>query len=186
MSAETRFYDLDEKDDWITPPELVEDIDQALYEEDDGVSMGINLDPCPHEYTRHANVNYRLENGHDGLEERWFGDVFVNPPFSYKQEWLAKAVTEVQREPGADCVVMITPDSTDTKSWWHEYIAEHAKYICFLEGRLAYCTYDEATGDLVQHNRPTFGTAISVFGDVKPELIDTLQSWGHVVKTVEA
>jgi hypothetical protein len=184
MSTETRFYDLDEKDDWITPPELVEDIDQALYERREA-SMGIDLDPCPHEHVGYGNINYWLEDGDDGLEKDWFGDVFVNPPFSYKAEWLEKAVDEVVGYPGAQCVVMITPDGTDTKSWWHKYIAEHAKYVCFLKGRLSYCVYDESTDELVKHNRPTFGTAISVFGEPTDELIDTLQSWGHVVETVE-
>jgi hypothetical protein len=105
--------------------------------------------------------------------------VFVNPPFSYKSEWLEKIVAEVTATRDTpSTVVLLTPDSTDTKSWWHRYIAPHARYICFSEGRIAY--YEDG----VRAPSPTFGTAISVFGECPDTLLSTLQEWGHVVKSV--
>lgn len=167
--SDIRFYDLDEKDDWQTPPDLIEDIEGAIGD--------IILDPCAHEDTEIGAINFCIEDGNDGLEEQWFGTVFVNPPFSYKKEWLEKIVYELQFD-AVETVIVLTPDSTDTKSWWHEYIAPHAEYVCFCEGRISY--YDDGE----QMNSPTFGTAISVFGEVNEELLDVLQEWGHVVKTV--
>jgi len=167
-------YDLSEKDDWQTPPELINDIESAV---------NIDIDPCSHEKTSHGDVNLRLEDGDDGLEDSWvesaktdYPTAFVNPPFSYKKDWLQKAVEAVKN--GVETVIFITPDGTDTKSWWHKYIAEYATYCCFCKGRVTYLDDGEETGT------PPFGTVITIFGSCPDELLDVLQDWGHVVETV--
>lgn len=81
----TRWYDLSEKDHWQTPPELVADLRAGL--------GGIDLDPCAGKDTEIGATNYTIED--DGLTQEWFGRVFINPPFSYKEEWLAKTVEEI-------------------------------------------------------------------------------------------
>jgi len=167
------FWDLNEKDDWQTPPDLIADLQTAL--------EGIDLDPCAHPDSTIAETNWCLEDGTDGLVQSWDGyeTVFINPPFSYKSEWLAKATEELTKPSELPkTIVTLTPDSTDTKSWWHEYIATHANYICFSEGRIAYYT------DGNPAKSPTFGTAISVFGDCPDSLLAMLHDWGHVVKTI--
>jgi phage N-6-adenine-methyltransferase len=170
VSNSTKYYDLNEKDDWQTPPDLIDDISEAV--------GGIDVDPCAHENTSYGETNYRLEDGDDGLEEDWNDVAFVNPPFSYKSDWLEKAIDEVESG-NADTVIFITPDGTDTKSWWHKFIATHSEYICFHYGRLSY--YDDGE----EMDSPTFGTAISVFGECPEELLDLLQEYGHVVKTID-
>ena len=169
-------YDLEEKDDWQTPPELIDPIQRGF--------GGIDLDPCSHEDTEHGIVNLRLEDGDDGLEADWTDvthtqnpTVFVNPPFSYKKDWLQKAVKEVQN--GVQTVVFVTPDGTDTISWWHQYIAEYSNYVCFCEGRVEYLD-DGEDGS----SRPPFGTVLTVFGEASDQLISELQQLGHVVQTV--
>ncbi len=168
-------YDLSEKDDWQTPPDLIADLNEAV--------GGIDIDPCAHENTAHGDVNFRLEDGDDGLEDSWVdavdsdgGVAFVNPPFSYKKDWLETAVEEVQN--GLDTVIFLTPDGTDTKSWWHQYIATYSTYCCFCEGRIAF--YDDGE----EGSTPPFGTVLTVFGECPDELLSTLQEWGHVVETV--
>lgn len=169
-ASPTRFYDLSERDDWETPPDLIADLEEAL--------GGFDLDPCAKHNTSIGEVNYRLEDGHDGLVLDWYGRVFVNPPFSYKVDWMEKAVEEVEAG-WVNTVVLITPDNTDMISGWHEYIAPHAEVICFCEGRVKYHLDGEEQGS------PTFGTAISVFGEVPDELLRVLHDWGHVVTSVE-
>lgn len=169
QTSDTRYYDLSERDDWKTPPDLLADLQTAV--------GGFDLDPCAGADTSIGATNFRLEDGQDGLEREWDGVVFVNPPFSYKSEWLAKTVAEIQAA-RADTVVVLTPDGTDTISWWHQHIASHAELICFCEGRISYYADGEQMGS------PTFGTAISVFGTVPDGLADVLQEWGHVVRTV--
>lgn len=171
MTNQTRHYALSDKDNWMTPPETVADLNDAL--------DGIDLDPCAGATTDIGDIaNYRLEDDQDGLKLPWFGTVFVNPPFSYKKDWLEKVETEIQAG-RVETVVVLTPDGTDTISWWHEYIAENAEYICFREGRLDYV--DPAGSD---GPGATFGTAFSVYGEVPQDLIDTLEKKGHLMKTV--
>lgn len=166
-----QFWDLSEKDDWRTPLELVNDLAKA--------TDGIDTDPCAHPKSSIGDVNnYRLEDGQNGLELPWMGTVFVNPPFGHKAKWLNRTIGAVENG-NARTVIVLTPDSTDTKSWWHEYIAPHSNLVCFLEGRLSYLDSDG-----VKQGSPTFGTAISVFGYYPPMLIETLQEWGHVVRTM--
>lgn len=158
----------DLKDVWQTPPELLKMIT---------VEEKISLDPCAGDDTDIADTNYRKED--DGLSQDWFGRVFVNPPFSQKIEFLKKAVEE---RDNTDVIFVVTPDSTDTKSWWHEYIAPEADYVWFSEGRIEYL--DPETGRR-QDQMPTFGTAISVFGDPSNVVLKELASSGQLMKTVK-
>jgi phage N-6-adenine-methyltransferase len=168
-----RHYSLSDKDNWETPPDVVQAFADAL--------GGFALDPCASPNTNFGNAgNYRLEDGQDGLELPWFGNVFINPPFSYKIEWLDKLEEELDAD-RIETAVMITPDATDTKSWWHEYIAENAEYICFRYGRLNFVNPD-ANDD---GPGATFGTAFSVYGNTPDELLRVLDDKGHLVKTVE-
>jgi len=166
-----KFWDLDDKDDWMTPHDLINDLSNAM--------GGIDTDPCAHQQSSIGDTNnYRLEDGQNGLELPWDGVVFVNPPFSHKKKWLKRAVEAIENGE-ASTVIVLTPDSTDVMSWWHEYIAPHSNVICFCEGRVSYLD-SEGT----QQGSPTFGTAITVFGECPDSLIETLQLWGHVVSTV--
>jgi len=150
MSENVRHYALSDKDNWETPPATVQDLADAI--------GGFDLDPCSSVNTEYGELaNYRLEDGVDGLKEPWFGNVFVNPPFSHKKKWLKKATEEAERKT-VTTIVMITPDGTDTKSWWHEYIAENAEYVCFRYGRLDYVDPDDNDGP-----GATFGTSYSAF-----------------------
>lgn len=79
-----------------------------------------------------------------------------------------------------DTIFFITPDGTDTMSWWHEYIAEYADYIWFSYGRISYL---EADGSKTKS--PTFGTVISIYGDTTPEMLDWLDDKGHLVQSVK-
>lgn len=124
----------------------------------------------------------------DGLTQKWFGTVFVNPPFSKKKEWLRKAIEAIEYN-HADRVYFVTPDSTDTKSWWHEYIAEYANYIWFSRGRINYKSpigHEPMPHKCVNTNNVTFGTAVSVFGSDPPEnTLECMKQNGQLVKTVK-
>jgi hypothetical protein len=168
MSEQVKHYSLSGKDTWQTPPDLIEDITDKV-----GI---FDLDPCAGEDTDIGSVNYRLEDGQDGLKLPWFGNVFVNPPFSLK-----KIDEEIDRDK-VNLIVLLTPDATDTISWWHEYVAENSEYICFKESRLDYVDPDPDPDK--ENPGATFGTAMSLYGDVPEALLQYLSDWGHLVKTV--
>lgn len=137
----------------------------------------IHLDPCAGKDTHVGIVNFRFPET-DGLEQPWFGNVFVNPPFSKKSDFLQKTIDE---RDGTNVIYVLTPDSTDTKSWWHEYIAEYADYIWFSKGRISYI--DPETGE--KAGSPTFGTAISIFGEPGDKTLKRFDKKGQLLKTYE-
>lgn len=146
----------DLKDVWQTPNELLDLITE--YER-------IDLDPCAGKNTEIGGTNYKS----NGLIREWFGIVFVNPPFSEKKEWLRKAVKESKRDE-VDCIYFVTPDSTDTKSWYHQFIAENADYKWFSKGRINYISpegFEPLPSKNAETDSVTFGTCISIFG--KPD-----------------
>lgn len=172
------------KDAWRTPPALYEPIAERI--------GGFDLDPCagpppeqlelpgeeePHpdlEPTEIAEWNVTLPT--DGLAIDWYGDVWLNPPFSEKGDWLAKAVEE-WRDGDAERVFIVTPDATDVAAWWHEYIAPNAGVTYFVESRTDYI--DPATADTA--SGVSFNTAVSVFGSAPPELLRYWRDVGDLV-----
>lgn len=104
----------------------------------------------------------------------------LTPPFSMKEKFLQKAISEIGRD-NANCVYVITPDSTDTKSWFHKYIANHADYIWFSRGRISYI--DPDTGE--QANQPTFGTCISIFGNPPTYKLERLSKHGLLLENFD-
>jgi hypothetical protein len=52
----------------------------------------IDLDPCAGLLTAIGQENWRIESGQNGLEKKWFGFVYCNPPFSQKEIWIQKMI----------------------------------------------------------------------------------------------
>lgn len=89
----------------------------------------------------------------DGLAAPWVGErVYVNPPFSNVQEWVAKSWRESQA--GA-LVVMLIKVATGRRDW-HRYIWPGASEVRFVNGRLSYRRPEGAVG-------ATFDSAVVVF-----------------------
>jgi len=180
---------LNQKDVWQTPEWLTNGIAEAI--------GGFDLDPCAGPETRIADTNWSIQRGEDhdergssqstpnvefgvdGLDRDWFGDVWVNPPFSEKEDWLREATFQHGfPDEGPDRVFVLTPDSTDVKSWFHGYCTM-ADYVWFSKGRVKFI--DPKTGEPA--GSPSFGTAISVFGEIEPPLREWFHSKGWLTKT---
>lgn len=168
----TRVNNTDLKDVWQTPPELLSLISET-----------ITLDPCAGKDTKIALDN-RTENG---LDIDYKGITFINPPFSDKSKWLAKAVEEYLKG-NTHCIYFVTPDSTDVKSWWHTYIANSADYIWFSKGRINYISpegFEPNPERKTETSNVTFGTALSIFGNPEKRTLENLKENGQLVKTVK-
>jgi phage N-6-adenine-methyltransferase len=114
---------------WETPADL-----GALLSEAVG---GFDLDPCAGSTnSRLARVKARvlLTVNDDGLNAKWFGTVFCNPPYSRSlSRWISKCATEADT---GTTVVALIPSRTDTR-YWHEHVAGKAD-IWMLKGRLRF------------------------------------------------
>jgi phage N-6-adenine-methyltransferase len=110
--------------EWYTPPER--------FAEWNAKYGPFDLDPCatpenakcPHYFTREQ----------DGLAQRWFGRVWLNPPFGRLDLWLQKAWESVASGDAA-LVVALVPSRTGTR-WWHRWA--YRGEFHFLEGRLKF------------------------------------------------
>lgn len=79
----------------------------------------------------------------DGLEQDWFGDVWLNPPFGNEiGSWLAKCAEEIKR-PEVNSIMALVPARCDTK-WFHEIVMPHAYMIFLIKGRFNF-RFDDAT-----------------------------------------
>lgn len=112
-------------DEWETPIELFEKLDQEY---------GFTLDPCSTDRNCKCDKHYTISD--NGLIKSWKDEVvFCNPPYSEIKEWVKKANEE--RANGATTVMLI-PARTDTR-WFHQYIyMQNGVKVIFLKGRLKF------------------------------------------------
>ena len=141
MSGRNEVHFASRTDEWATPLDLFERLDQEFR---------FTLDPCStHENAKCQKHFTRAENG---LFQDWSREVvFMNPPYGREiGHWMRKAYESAQA--GAT-VVCLVPARTDTR-WWHAY-AVHGKIIYF-KGRLK---FGSATSSA------PFPSALVIFGN---------------------
>ena len=113
------------KDDWETPQELFDELNEK---------HNFTLDAAATDENAKLTNYYTIED--DALNQNWEGRVFCNPPYGREiKHWVKKAYEESQ-QPYNECVVMLIPSRTDT-IYWHDYIFDKAD-IKFLKGRLKF------------------------------------------------
>jgi phage N-6-adenine-methyltransferase len=112
-------------DDWATPPEFLSALEREF--------GPFDLDPCATDATAKAEQYYTIAE--DGLVQPWFGQVFVNPPYSAPEPWIIKAIREVA-EGRARRVFLLLPNATDS-GWFHNHVLRCCK-VRFLRGRIRF------------------------------------------------
>jgi len=154
----------DRETEYGTPVSFIRPISDSI--------SGFDLDPASGAETeKHADTCYTEED--DGLSKNWFGNVWCNPPFSDKQEWIEHA-WEQHQDGNTDLILLLLPVDTST-GWVHEYITE-ANLIWFKEKRL---NFDGSDGW-----QPNFGVMIVIFGEPTEELLYHLMENGCLMHTV--
>lgn len=121
MGNENFNTNIENKDEWLTPPEIIKDLGE------------FDLDPCaPLEEKRPwdtATKHYTIND--DGLNQDWIGRVWCNPPYGNKTfEWLSKLAEH------SNGIALIFA-RTETKGF-HSQIWERANAIFFFKGRLSF------------------------------------------------
>lgn len=113
------------KDDWETPQDFFDSLDQEFHFSLDAAASDSNA-KCPIYFTKRENA----------LLKNWGGySVFCNPPYGREIGAFVKKAYEESKKPNTS-VVMLLPARTDTR-WFHEYILGKAE-IRFLRGRLKF------------------------------------------------
>jgi len=144
-----------------TPKSLVDDL---------ATVFNWDLDVC----ASSDNVCTRYFNEYDdGLSQYWEGLCWMNPPYGKEIGlWVEAARQSAVGRPVSDwlqrtAVVCLLPARTDTK-WWHDNVP-YASLVVFIKGRLKFGDAD---------NSAPFPSAFVVFGQLEPEQIYKLGSYG--------
>ena len=112
-------------DEWATPQWLFDCLNKEFR---------FTLDPCAtnenHKCARYFTIK------EDGLQSDWKkNSVFMNPPYGGQTgNWIKKAWEESEKGATVVCLITASPD----RSYWHDYIFQHAAQIRFIRGRLKF------------------------------------------------
>lgn len=106
------------RQDWETPPEIFDPLNQEF---------GFTLDVCATDDNKKVASFFDKEN--DGLSKDWNGVCWMNPPFGTQGKWVKKAYESAL---GGATVVCLLPSRTNT-NWWHDYCMKGE--IRFIRGR---------------------------------------------------
>ncbi|WP_419797715.1 MAG: DNA N-6-adenine-methyltransferase [Terasakiella sp.] len=116
-------------DEWYSPHWLLDKVYDLI-----GIP---DLDPCSNSADPElANVKakqYYIKED-NGLEQRWAGNVYLNPPFSRLKDWVPKTYNESLLDRGVK--IMLIPLRPHTQ-YWHQYIDQKAD-IFILKERLTF------------------------------------------------
>lgn len=143
-----------ESKEWYTPPRIFD-------------ALGIEFDLDPASPGKHIvswiPAERHLTIAEDGLNSKWEGRVWLNPPYGRLDTptWLAKLVKH------RDGIALVF-SRTDTE-WFHKYVPQ-ADAICFVRGRISFI---KATG-VIGHN-PGAGSMLLAFGEHCVEAVRTSQ-----------
>lgn len=109
-----------ERSDYLTPPEILEEIFQELNLLGIYTGEKFDCDVCCSQ--KNIPAHHHFINGEqDGLKESWHkGWNYCNPEYKVCEKWVKKAYQEFQN--GKSSVLLI-PARTETK-YWQEYILD--------------------------------------------------------------
>lgn len=148
-------------DVWLTPPALLKAIGP------------FDLDPCAAPDPRPwATARTMISPPHDGLEARWKGFVFCNPPYGpMVGQWL-----ERMAEHGNGVALVFARTET---SAWHRYVWRCADAVLFLRGRVVFHNADGSPADGGHAAAPS---ALVAYGDRARRRLATSRLRGWLVR----
>lgn len=146
--------------EWYTPAEYINAARSV---------MGtIDLDPASNEYaneTVRASTYYTEET--NGLEKEWFGNIWLNPPYSTA---LIKEFSDKVATSSFDQAIILVNNATDTS--WFKTLVSKASAIVFTSGRIRFEKRDGAKG------APLQGQAFLYCGENPQRFIDVFSKYG--------
>lgn len=164
----TEFYDTHGAGpEWATPRWIWEPLSDAL--------GGFTLDPASGAEEEPIAKN-RFTVDDDGLSRRWYGDVWLNPPYSrdLNPKWAEEAAEQYFENRWVDTLTVLVPAATDT-GWFQDHYAE-ADFHTFIRGRVEF----EGAGD----NSATFASVICSFGTFPDAYVAALEDLGFITRRI--
>lgn len=152
-------------DDHNTPGHVLDMVTTVMVE--------IDLDPCSNsKESPNVQAKYHYTKHDDGLSKKWFGRVYMNPPYGDEiSKWVGKLVDAFELGEVKEAIALI-PSRTDTA--WFNQICGYT--ICFVRGRLKF-------GDA--SNSAPFPSAVIYLGSRPKRFIKTFSELGPVFQRVD-
>lgn len=146
--------------EWYTPPEFIESARKVM--------GSIDLDPASNSHankTVKASTFFTEED--DGLTKKWFGNVWLNPPYS---STLVVSFADKVAEREFEQAVVLVNNATETK--WFKTLIDKADAFVFKTGRIKFLKYDG------QRNAPLQGQAFIYFGNNAERFLAEFEQYG--------
>lgn len=145
------YHRTEERDDWATPRSLISRLEAEFGRFDLDVCASLKNRVCEKFFDKDQN----------GLEQDWQGSlVWVNPPYSQKNEFIEKAHREAQK---GTKIIILFPAFTETK--WFSDLKAKSDWLLFLTGRLVF-------NEHAQKETAKFSNVLAFFNIEKTELAD--------------
>lgn len=163
-----------ESNEWMTPLKYIESARKVLGQ--------IDLDPASNE---EANKMIKASVFHDintnGLNQRWFGSVWMNPPYGFtkgsgsnQEIWTKKLINEYEQKNVKQAICLVNA-VTDRK--WFQKLWRYP--ICFTDHRIEFIA---GSDNIKTKNQPTNGNAFVYFGKDFEEFRKEFSKYGMIVK----
>lgn len=156
-------------DIWLTPEWIIEGL---------GGAEVFDLDPCGYKHpekgviVKTANKQYTLTDCEDGLLNPWFGNVFLNFPYSESYEWLEKMAKHRNG-------IVLCFARTETRAW--QKFVNAATGILLVNKRIKFLN---AAGEVKTNgNAPS---ALIAYGEENfQRLVEFKKKYGGILTRVE-
>lgn len=150
------------QNEWYTPESILDIVRSVM--------GNIDLDVASSDIanqTVKADKYYTKES--DGLSQKWYGNVFMNPPYSAKliQQFAEKLVSERNN---INQAIILVNNATETK--WFKNVSSIASAVCFPTGRMKFYAPDGKIANPLQ------GQAILYVGKNTEKFIEKFSAVG--------
>jgi len=150
------------ENEWYTP---------ECYIESARLVMGvIHLDPASSEIankTVNSNLFYTQED--DGLTKEWFGNIWMNPPYS--QPLIFQFISKLVESKGVNQAIVLVNNGTETQ--WGQLLLSNSSAVCFHQSRIRFI---DKYGNLGQ--APLQGQMICYIGSNVNNFINEFKKYG--------
>lgn len=153
--------------EWYTPEELITAAKSVM--------GGIDLDPASNKIANEIiKATKFYSKNDDGLLKLWSGKVFLNPPYSQPliSQFCQKLIKHIENSDVSEAIVLV---NNATETTWFQFIAAHARVICFPQGRIKFWAPDKVSS-------PLQGQAILYFGENTKGFSTIFAAFGFVMK----
>jgi len=173
-----------DSDDYVTPPAYTHAARQVM--------GSIDLDPASTSIankTVGAKEFYTIDD--NGLKYKWFGRVWLNPPYLKTDPWIKYALDQIKNGNVRELIVCLNSHGTDT-AWfqeiWPYQSAKTFSALCFTDHRVQFHGGRKRDvnfeGKDPDETNPTKGTVFAYYGEHVESFIEVFRQFGPVVISV--